>query len=85
MAAAVVIAITLLSLSHSPPGRQGYASSAMQTSQHLGQITVLGLSSALFSVFLGAGSTELGYGAAFGLLLVPVVLAASLAGRARRA
>lgn len=78
--------LTVLSLTHSPPGRQGYASSAMQTTQNLGQITVLGVSSALFNACLGAGSTDVvGYGAAFGLLLVPCTLAALLATRARSA
>ncbi|WP_326740700.1 MFS transporter [Streptomyces sp. NBC_01022] len=76
--------LTLLSLTHSPSGRQGYASSAMQTSQNLGQMAVMGVASAVFNLFLGFGSAELpGYAAAFGLLLVPSVLAASLAVRAR--
>ncbi|MFG3141501.1 MFS transporter [Streptomyces sp. NPDC048211] len=76
--------LTLLSLTHSPPGRQGYASSAMQTSQNLGQMAVMGVASAVFNLFLGFGSADLpGYAAAFGLLLVPSVLAASLAVRAR--
>ncbi|WP_432001990.1 MFS transporter [Streptomyces sioyaensis] len=80
----LVPSLTLLSLSHSPPGRQGYASSAMQTTQNLGQITVMGLASALFHAGLGAGAIGLaGYVAAFGLLLVPSVLAALLAARAR--
>ncbi|MFE5096022.1 MFS transporter [Streptomyces sp. NPDC056638] len=78
--------LTVLSLSHAPSGRQGYASSAMQTSQNLGQITVLGVSSALFNACVGAGSTEfIGYRAAFGLLLAPCVLATLLATRARSA
>jgi len=76
--------LTVLSLTHSPPGRQGYASSAMQTSQNLGQVTVLGLSSALFNACLSAGPTDtVGYRAAFGLLLVPCTLGALLAARAR--
>lgn len=76
--------LTVLSLTHSPPGRQGYASSAMQTTQNLGQITVLGLSSALLNACLGAGSTDaVGYSAAFGMLLAPCTLAALLATRAR--
>lgn len=75
--------LTLLSLTHSPAGRQGYASSAMQTAQNLGQITVIGVASALFNACLGTGSTGLiGYTAAFLLLLVPTVLAALLAARA---
>jgi MFS family permease len=78
--------LTVLSLTHSPPDGQGYASSAMQTSQNLGQITVLGISSALFNVCLSAGSTDtVGYGAAFGLLLAPCALAVLLATRARSA
>ncbi|MFJ3532126.1 MFS transporter [Streptomyces sp. NPDC090132] len=80
----VAPSLTLLSLNHSPPGRQGYASSAMQTSQNLGQMAVMGASSALFNLFLGIGSADLaGYAAAFGLLLVPSTLAAALAVRAR--
>lgn len=80
----VAPSLTLLSLTHSPPGRQGYASSAMQTSQNLGQMAVMGVSSAVFNLFLGIGSADLaGYAAAFGLLLVPSVLAAALAARAR--
>ncbi|MGW1407129.1 MFS transporter [Streptomyces sp. NPDC002403] len=78
--------LTVLSLSHAPAGRQGHASSAMQTNQNLGQILVLGVASAVFNAFLGAGSNDhVGYVAAFGLLLVPGVLAALLAGRARSA
>ncbi|MFE2091303.1 hypothetical protein [Streptomyces sp. NPDC057582] len=42
--------------------------------------------SALFSAFLGTGSDDpAGYGAAFGQLLVPGILAALLAARARSA
>ncbi|MFI6610635.1 MFS transporter [Streptomyces sp. NBC_01336] len=78
--------LTLLSLTHSPPDRQGYAGSAMQTSQNLGQMAVMGLAAALFNLLLGFGSAELpAYAAAFGLLLVPSVLAATLAVRARSA
>jgi len=78
--------LTVLSLSHSAPGRQGYASSAMQTNQNLGQITILALSSAVLNTSLGVGAPELsGYGAAFGLLLVPTSLIVLLAGRARSA
>lgn len=76
--------LTVLSLRHSPRGRQGYASSAMQTTQNLGQTTVLGAASALFNACLGVGSSQAtGYAAAFGLLLVPCVAATLLAGRAR--
>ncbi|MFI6964324.1 MFS transporter [Streptomyces sp. NPDC050255] len=78
--------LTLLSLTHSPPDRQGYASSAMQTSQNLGQMAVMGVAAALFNLLLGFGSADLpAYAAAFGLLLVPSVLAATLAVRARSA
>lgn len=78
--------LTLLSLTHSPPGRQGYASSAMQTSQNLGQMAVMGVAAAVFNLFLGFGSADLpAYAAAFALLLVPSVLAAALAVRARTA
>ncbi|WEV29283.1 MFS transporter [Streptomyces sp. 71268] len=78
--------LTVLSLAHSPPGRQGYASSAMQTNQNLGQIGVLGLTAALFNACLGAGSSDpAGYAAAFALLLLPTALAAALAVRARHA
>lgn len=60
------------------------ASGAMQTTQNLGQVTVLGVASALFTACLGAGTTDaIGYGAAFGLLLGPCVLATVLATRAR--
>ncbi|MBD0675225.1 MFS transporter [Streptomyces sp. CBMA156] len=76
--------LTVLSLSHSPAGRQGYASSAMQTNQNLGQITVMALFSAVLNTVLGLGAAELvGYGAAFALLLVPTLLIALLAVRAR--
>ncbi|MCX5192659.1 MFS transporter [Streptomyces sp. NBC_00249] len=76
--------LTVLSLAHSPAGRQGYASAAMQTNQNLGQIAILGLAAAVLNTCLGLGASELtGYAAAFGLLLVPTLLAALLAGRAR--
>ena len=76
--------LTVLSLAHSPPGRQGRASSAMQTNQNLGQIAVLALSSTALNASLGAGTSEpTGYGAAFTLLLAPTVLIVLLAGRAR--
>ncbi len=77
--------LTVLSLSHSPAGRQGYASSAMQTNQNLGQITVMALFSAVLNISLSLGTAELtGYGAAFGLLLAPTLLIALLAVRARK-
>lgn len=76
--------LTVLSLSHSPPGRQGHASSAMQTNQNLGQIAILALSSAVLNASLRVGTSEpAGYGAAFGLLLAPTLLIVLLAGRAR--
>ncbi|MFE9817871.1 MFS transporter [Streptomyces sp. NBC_00236] len=76
--------LTLLSLTHSPQDRQGYAGSAMQTSQNLGQMAVMGVAAAVFNLLLGFGSADLpAYAAAFGLLLVPSVLAATLAVRAR--
>ncbi|OKH95216.1 MFS transporter permease [Streptomyces uncialis] len=78
--------LTVLALSHSPRGRQGYASSSMQTSQNLGQVTVLALGSGVFNAFLGAGSSgHGGYRAAFVLLLVPCAVAALLAVRTRAA
>ncbi|MFF8615906.1 MFS transporter [Streptomyces sp. NPDC015350] len=74
--------LTVLSLSHAPAGRQGYASSAMQTTQNLGQILVLGVASAVFHAFPALGPDDAaGYGAAFALLLVPGVLAVLLAPR----
>lgn len=75
--------VTLLSLIHSPPGRQGYASSALQTTQNLGQITVLGLGSALFNGFLAADAEGAAYGAVFAMLILPSLLIALLATRAR--
>ncbi|GAA1075779.1 MFS transporter [Nocardiopsis composta] len=72
--------LTVLSLFHSP-GRQGYAGSSMQITQNLGQVTVLGLASALFNAVSAAGAA--GYGAAFGVLLAPCALAAVLAVRTR--
>jgi MFS family permease len=77
-------ALTLLSLSHSPPGRQGWASGTMQTSQNLGQTAVLGAAFALSNAALAAGSTQLGgYTAALTFLLLPGLLVALLAQRTR--
>ena len=77
-------ALTVLSLSHASAGRQGYASSAMQTNQNLGQTLVLAGASALFNLCLGAGMAgHTGYLAAFVLLLAPCALAALLATRTR--
>ncbi|GLZ81376.1 hypothetical protein Afil01_61830 [Actinorhabdospora filicis] len=69
--------LTLLALGHAPADRQGQASSAMQTTQNLGQITVMAVGSALFTI----GS----YPATFALLLVPVLGVFLLAGRTRAA
>ncbi|HZE39001.1 MAG TPA: MFS transporter [Stackebrandtia sp.] len=76
-------ALTLLSLDHSPPERQGHASSAMQTTQNLGQVMVLGFVSAVFNAIHAA--TTGAFVAAFGLLLVPIALAVALAPRAATA
>ncbi|MFF4413324.1 MFS transporter [Streptosporangium sp. NPDC001559] len=77
--------LTVLSLAHAPYNRQGYASSSMQTSMNLGQVAIMAASSALFSVGQNTGSTPVSFGAAFGLLVVPSVLVALLAVRARSA
>ncbi|MFD7734502.1 MFS transporter [Kitasatospora phosalacinea] len=68
-------ALTVLSLTHSPAGREGHTSSAMQTNQNLGQIAVLALASAA----LGLGD----YPTAFALLAVPALLLAALAVRTK--
>ncbi|MEV7088395.1 MFS transporter [Streptomyces sp. NPDC093085] len=74
--------LTLLSLTHSPPGQQGYASGAMQTTQNLGQITVLAVASAALNATLALGSpAPAAYAAAFALLLAPCALAALLSPR----
>ncbi|GAA2371109.1 MFS transporter [Streptomyces cuspidosporus] len=76
--------LTVLSLSHSPSGRLGHTSGAMQTSQNLGQVVVLALSFAVLNTCVAGGaSATAGYGAAFGLLLAPTLLIALLAVRAR--
>ncbi|WP_343244845.1 MFS transporter, partial [Streptomyces sp. SID14478] len=78
--------LTLLSLAHAPADRQGYASSAMQTSQNLGQTLVLALASALFSAVSAAASGQLpAFAGAFVFLLVPIAAACGVAGRARAA
>ncbi|QIZ02292.1 MFS transporter [Streptomyces sp. S1D4-11] len=80
----VTPSLTLLSLTHAPARRQGYASAAMQTSQNLGQTLVLALTSALFSAAATAPSSQLpAFGAAFTLLVLPIVGTLCLAGRAR--
>ncbi|MFE2989022.1 hypothetical protein [Streptomyces sp. NPDC059262] len=81
---ALAPSLTLLSLAHSPAGRQGCAGGAKQTTQNPGQIGVLGLASAVFNLFAGVGSSGPGgYGAAFALPLVPSVMAAVLSARTR--
>lgn len=76
--------LTVLSLSHSPPGHQGRASGAMRTNRNLGRIAILALSSAVLNAALGAGTSQLtGYGAAFTLLLAPALLIVLLVGCAR--
>nr|WP_030661643.1 MFS transporter [Streptomyces rimosus] len=78
--------LTVLSLTHSPPGRQGAASGAMQTNQNLGQVTVLAVASAVLNLCLGAGvARAAGYGAAFLLLLIPCALAVLFSARTRAA
>ena len=69
--------LTLLSLSHTPPDRQGYASAAMQTTQNLGQIVVLGVASALFNGVLGVGA---GAGSGSGAGPGPASAAGSVSG-----
>ncbi|MFL1440226.1 hypothetical protein, partial [Nocardiopsis protaetiae] len=77
--------LPVLSLAHSP-GRQGYASSAMQINQNLGQVMVLGAAAAVSNLSLALGAAApAGYAAAFALLLVPCAGAAVLAARTRNA
>jgi MFS family permease len=76
--------VTVLSLQHSPPHRQGHTTSALQTNMNLGQIVVLALASAVLNACLATGAGPLaGYRAAFALLLLPPLLVALLAVRAR--
>ncbi|CAM5257670.1 hypothetical protein GCM10010345_87640 [Streptomyces canarius] len=75
--------LTLLSLTHAPVGGQGYASSAMQASQNLGQTVVLALASALFSAMSAATGQLTPFVWTFALLLLPVSATSCLAGRAR--
>lgn len=76
--------VTVLSLSHSAPGRLGHTTSAMQTNMNLGQVVVLGFATAALNVSLAAGTGRLGgYALTFSLLLVPTLLVAVLAVRAR--
>ncbi|GAA1164312.1 MFS transporter [Streptomyces hebeiensis] len=76
--------VTVLSLTHSAPGRQGHTTSALQTNMNLGQVVVLALASAVLNAWPAAHSGTLdGYATAFALLLAPPLLVAVLAGRAR--
>jgi MFS family permease len=76
--------LTLLSLAHTPADRQGYASGAMQTSQNLGQTLVLAVTSALFTAVSAASANRLpAFAGAFALLILPIAVAACLAGRTR--
>ncbi|WP_371657169.1 MULTISPECIES: MFS transporter [unclassified Streptomyces] len=76
--------LTLLSLAHTPPDRQGYASGAMQTSQSLGQTLVLAVTSALFTAVSAASTSRLpAFAGAYALLILPIAGAACLAGRTR--
>lgn len=76
--------VTVLSLSHSSPDRLGHTTSAMQTNMNLGQVVVLAFATAVLNAGLAAGASRLtGYAIAFSLLLVPTLLVAVLAVRAR--
>ncbi|GAA1960132.1 MFS transporter [Kitasatospora viridis] len=75
--------LTLLSLGHAPTDRQGYASSAMQTTQNLGQIGVLGLASALFDALGGPAHGVGPFRVVFAVLVLPCLLVVALAARAR--
>ncbi|AEW98452.1 MFS transporter [Streptantibioticus cattleyicolor] len=77
--------LTVLSLAHTPPGRQGYASSAMQTSRNLGQITIMAICSALFTAFHQSAHAVPGFTIAFATLAVPSTVLALLAVRTREA
>lgn len=77
--------VTVLSLSHSAPDRLGHTTSAMQTNMNLGQVVVLAFATAVLNAGLAAGTTRLGgYAITFSLLLVPTLLVAVLAVRARK-
>ncbi|MFF7367590.1 MULTISPECIES: MFS transporter [Streptomyces] len=76
--------VTVLSLKHSAPHRQGHTTSAMQTNMNLGQVVVLALASGVLNACLAAGAAPLdGYRLAFALLVLPTLLVALLAVRAR--
>ncbi|WP_107060948.1 MFS transporter [Streptomyces griseus] len=77
--------VTVLSLAHSSPDRLGHTTSAMQTNMNLGQVVVLAFATAVLNAGLAAGAGPLdGYAIAFSLLLVPTLLVAVLAVRARK-
>ncbi|MGW8489957.1 MFS transporter [Streptomyces sp. NPDC055886] len=77
--------VTVLSLSHSSPDRLGHTTSAMQTNMNLGQVVVLAFATAVLNAGLAAGAGPLGgYAIAFSVLLVPTLLVAVLAVRARK-
>ncbi|MBK3541916.1 MFS transporter [Streptomyces rubiginosohelvolus] len=77
--------VTVLSLAHSSPDRLGHTTGAMQTNMNLGQVVVLAFATAVLNAGLAAGASRLGgYAIAFSLLLVPTLLVAALAVRARK-
>ncbi|MFD7127646.1 MULTISPECIES: MFS transporter [Streptomyces] len=77
--------VTVLSLSHSAPDRLGHTTSAMQTNMNLGQVVVLAFATAVLNAGLAAGTSRLGgYAITFSLLLLPTLLVAVLAVRARK-
>ncbi|MGW7093389.1 MFS transporter [Streptomyces sp. NPDC054874] len=77
--------VTVLSLAHSAPDRLGHTTSAMQTNMNLGQVVVLAFATAALNAGLAAGTSRLGgYAITFSLLLVPTLLVAVLAVRARK-
>lgn len=77
--------VTVLSLAHSAPDRLGHTTSAMQTTMNLGQVVVLAFATAVLNAGLAAATSRLsGYAIAFSLLLVPTLLVAFLAVRARK-
>ncbi|WP_211245952.1 hypothetical protein [Actinomadura oligospora] len=75
--------LTVLSLAHAPSGRTGYAGSAMQTSQNLGQIGILALASALLGTAVSSAASTERFGPALGVLVVPSLLIVTFAARAR--
>jgi MFS family permease len=82
----LVPSLTALALANTTADRQGYASSAMQTTQNLGQCTVMALASICLRTFAGPASADpAGYGAAFALLLIPSFATALVAARTTNA